>query len=152
MCYKMSLDIPGREHGKGKLSLHQALVREASLCLWGTGIGPALLKATWQVQRLMGLEQRWGGVNDGSLADAGQSMGQGPPFSCHLPVIPDDIVVIVSLRVIYRLVSGNSIEEKLLKNGTKDLIREVAAQGNDYSMAFLTQVFILNSMAFLSSG
>ncbi|ETE59882.1 E1A-binding protein, partial [Ophiophagus hannah] len=41
---------------------------------------------------------------------------------------------------IYRLVSGNSVEEKLLKNGTKDLIREVAAQGNDYSMAFLTQV------------
>ncbi|XP_064128074.1 E1A-binding protein p400 isoform X2 [Loxodonta africana] len=40
---------------------------------------------------------------------------------------------------VYRLVSGNSIEEKLLKNGTKDLIREVAAQGNDYSMAFLTQ-------------
>ncbi|KAM4707662.1 E1A-binding protein p400 [Discoglossus pictus] len=40
---------------------------------------------------------------------------------------------------IYRLVSGNSIEEKLLKNGTKDLIREVAAQGNDFSMAFLTQ-------------
>ncbi|VFV36452.1 Hypothetical predicted protein [Lynx pardinus] len=38
-----------------------------------------------------------------------------------------------------QLVSGNSIEEKLLKNGTKDLIREVAAQGNDYSMAFLTQ-------------
>ncbi|KAM4810439.1 E1A-binding protein p400-like [Rhinophrynus dorsalis] len=40
---------------------------------------------------------------------------------------------------IYRLVSANSIEEKLLKNGTKDLIREVAAQGNDFSMAFLTQ-------------
>ncbi|KAM3611754.1 uncharacterized protein V6R79_023586 [Siganus canaliculatus] len=40
---------------------------------------------------------------------------------------------------IYRLESGNSIEEKLLKNGTKDLIREVAAQGNDYSLAFLTQ-------------
>ncbi|XP_063310461.1 E1A-binding protein p400-like [Pelobates fuscus] len=40
---------------------------------------------------------------------------------------------------IYRLVSGNSIEEKLLKNGTKDLIREVAAQGTDFSMAFLTQ-------------
>uniref|UniRef100_A0A8D2L7I5 E1A binding protein p400 n=1 Tax=Varanus komodoensis TaxID=61221 RepID=A0A8D2L7I5_VARKO len=40
---------------------------------------------------------------------------------------------------IYRLVSGNSVEEKFLKNGTKDLIREVAAQGNDYSMAFLTQ-------------
>lgn len=38
--------------------------------------------------------------------------------------------------------SGNSIEEKLLKNGTKDLIREVAAQGNDYSMAFLTQVLV----------
>lgn len=42
--------------------------------------------------------------------------------------------------LVRRLVSGNSIEEKLLKNGTKDLIREVAAQGNDYSMAFLTQV------------
>lgn len=42
-----------------------------------------------------------------------------------------------------RLVSGNSIEEKLLKNGTKDLIREVAAQGNDYSMAFLTQVCLV---------
>ncbi|XP_028269255.1 E1A-binding protein p400 isoform X3 [Parambassis ranga] len=40
---------------------------------------------------------------------------------------------------IYRLESGNSIEEKLLKNGTKDLIREVAAQGSDYSLAFLTQ-------------
>ncbi|XP_068099542.1 E1A-binding protein p400 isoform X2 [Hyperolius riggenbachi] len=40
---------------------------------------------------------------------------------------------------IYRLVSANSVEEKLLKNGTKDLIREVAAQGNDFSMAFLTQ-------------
>ncbi|XP_052459943.1 E1A-binding protein p400 isoform X5 [Carassius gibelio] len=40
---------------------------------------------------------------------------------------------------IYRLESGNSIEEKLLKNGTKDLIREVAAQGMDYTVAFLTQ-------------
>uniref|UniRef100_A0A673GNS7 E1A-binding protein p400-like n=1 Tax=Sinocyclocheilus rhinocerous TaxID=307959 RepID=A0A673GNS7_9TELE len=40
---------------------------------------------------------------------------------------------------IYRLESGNSIEEKLLKNGTKDLIREVAAQGMDYTLAFLTQ-------------
>ncbi|KAM4707111.1 E1A-binding protein p400-like [Discoglossus pictus] len=40
---------------------------------------------------------------------------------------------------IYRLVSACSIEEKLLKNGTKDLIREVAAQGSDYSLAFLTQ-------------
>lgn len=39
-----------------------------------------------------------------------------------------------------RLESGNSIEEKLLKNGTKDLIREVAAQGMDYTLAFLTQV------------
>lgn len=39
-----------------------------------------------------------------------------------------------------RLESGNSIEEKLLKNGTKDLIREVAAQGTDSSLAFLTQV------------
>ncbi|MGH0114679.1 UNVERIFIED_CONTAM: hypothetical protein FKN15_033996 [Acipenser sinensis] len=41
---------------------------------------------------------------------------------------------------IYRLGSGNSIEEKLLKNGTKDLIREVAAQGTDYTLAFLTQM------------
>ncbi|KAM9464929.1 E1A-binding protein p400-like isoform 8-T10 [Salvelinus alpinus] len=40
---------------------------------------------------------------------------------------------------IYRLESANSIEEKLLKNGTKDLIREVAAQGTDYTLAFLTQ-------------
>ncbi|MCJ8735402.1 hypothetical protein PDJAM_G00246280 [Pangasius djambal] len=40
---------------------------------------------------------------------------------------------------IYRLESGNSIEEKLLKNGTKDLIREVAAQGTNYTLAFLTQ-------------
>lgn len=44
------------------------------------------------------------------------------------------------LCVWIRLESGNSIEEKLLKNGTKDLIREVAAQGTDYTMAFLTQV------------
>lgn len=43
---------------------------------------------------------------------------------------------------IYRLESGNSIEEKLLKNGTKDLIREVAAQGTDYTLAFLTQMTI----------
>lgn len=41
---------------------------------------------------------------------------------------------------VFRLESGNSIEEKLLKNGTKDLIREVAAQGTDYTLAFLTQV------------
>ncbi|XP_027888916.1 E1A-binding protein p400 isoform X11 [Xiphophorus couchianus] len=40
---------------------------------------------------------------------------------------------------IYRLESGNSIEEKLLKIGTKELIREVVAQGTDYSLAFLTQ-------------
>ncbi|KAM9330869.1 E1A-binding protein p400-like [Gastrophryne carolinensis] len=40
---------------------------------------------------------------------------------------------------VYRLVNANSIEEKLLRNGTKDLIREVAAQGSDYSLAFLTQ-------------
>nr|XP_033810054.1 E1A-binding protein p400 isoform X3 [Geotrypetes seraphini] len=51
---------------------------------------------------------------------------------------------------IYRLVSGNSIEEKLLKNGTKDLIREVAAQGNDYSMAFLTQQTIQELFEVLS--
>ena len=44
------------------------------------------------------------------------------------------------VRLVCRLVRGNSIEEKLLKNGTRDLIREVAAQGSDYSMAFLTQV------------
>ena len=44
------------------------------------------------------------------------------------------------LVVSHRLESGNSIEEKLLKNGTKDLIREVAAQGTDYTLAFLTQV------------
>ena len=50
---------------------------------------------------------------------------------------PGDLAV---AYLVCRLVSGNSIEEKLLKNGTKDLIREVAAQGNDYSMAFLTQV------------
>lgn len=42
--------------------------------------------------------------------------------------------------MLFRLESGNSIEEKLLKNGTKDLIREVAAQGTDYTLAFLTQV------------
>ncbi|KAM4808121.1 E1A-binding protein p400-like [Rhinophrynus dorsalis] len=40
---------------------------------------------------------------------------------------------------VYRLVSACSVEEKLLRNGTKDLIREVAAQGSDYSLAFLTQ-------------
>lgn len=53
---------------------------------------------------------------------------------------PRDLAVTMCLCFVCRLVSGNSIEEKLLKNGTKDLIREVAAQGNDYSMAFLTQV------------
>ncbi|XP_053327520.1 E1A-binding protein p400-like isoform X2 [Spea bombifrons] len=40
---------------------------------------------------------------------------------------------------VYRLVTANSVEEKLLRNGTKDLIREVAAQGSDYTLAFLTQ-------------
>lgn len=44
------------------------------------------------------------------------------------------------MSLLSRLESGNSIEEKLLKNGTKDLIREVAAQGTDYTLAFLTQV------------
>lgn len=44
------------------------------------------------------------------------------------------------MLILFRLESGNSIEEKLLKNGTKDLIREVAAQGTDYTLAFLTQV------------
>lgn len=46
----------------------------------------------------------------------------------------------ISCFVLVRLESGNSIEEKLLKNGTKELIREVVAQGTDYSLAFLTQV------------
>lgn len=55
-------------------------------------------------------------------------------------MLPGGPVLIVRVCLSRRLVSGNSIEEKLLKNGTKDLIREVAAQGNDYSMAFLTQV------------
>uniref|UniRef100_A0A8C0HFW0 Myb-like domain-containing protein n=1 Tax=Chelonoidis abingdonii TaxID=106734 RepID=A0A8C0HFW0_CHEAB len=41
---------------------------------------------------------------------------------------------------IYRLVSGNSVEEMLLKNGTKCLIKEGATQGNNYPMTFLTQV------------
>lgn len=46
------------------------------------------------------------------------------------------------LRVLfYRLVSGKSIEEMLLKNGTKCLIKEVAAQRNNYPMTFLTQIF-----------
>lgn len=52
----------------------------------------------------------------------------------------NDLTNFCSFISLLRLVSGNSVEEKLLKNGTKDLIREVAAQGNDYSMAFLTQV------------
>lgn len=55
----------------------------------------------------------------------------------HGPVLRDSVPLCVGLC---RLVSANSVEEKLLKNGTKDLIREVAAQGNNYSMAFLTQV------------
>lgn len=49
-------------------------------------------------------------------------------------------VLMLMLAASHRLESGNSIEEKLLKNGTKDLIREVAAQGTDYTLAFLTQV------------
>ncbi|KAM6340309.1 E1A-binding protein p400-like [Alca torda] len=40
---------------------------------------------------------------------------------------------------IYRLVSGNSVEERLLKKGIKLLIQEVAAQGDDCSTDFLTQ-------------
>ncbi|XP_054075099.1 E1A-binding protein p400-like isoform X4 [Rissa tridactyla] len=40
---------------------------------------------------------------------------------------------------IYRLVSGNSVEERLLKKGIKHLIQEVAAQGDDCSTDFLTQ-------------
>lgn len=55
-------------------------------------------------------------------------------YSLTLPV------PLLLLSYVSRLESGNSIEEKLLKNGTKDLIREVAAQGTDYTLAFLTQV------------
>ncbi|XP_069651039.1 E1A-binding protein p400 [Haliaeetus albicilla] len=41
---------------------------------------------------------------------------------------------------IYRLISGNSVEESLLKKGIKHLIQEVAAQGDDCSTDLLTQV------------
>ncbi|XP_032562062.1 E1A-binding protein p400-like [Chiroxiphia lanceolata] len=41
---------------------------------------------------------------------------------------------------IYRLVSGNSVEERLLKKGIKHLIQELAAQGDDCSTGFLSQV------------
>ncbi|XP_068510317.1 E1A-binding protein p400-like isoform X2 [Anas acuta] len=41
---------------------------------------------------------------------------------------------------IYRLVSGNSVEERLLKKGIKHLIQEVATQGDDCSVGCLTQV------------
>ncbi|XP_019394527.1 PREDICTED: E1A-binding protein p400-like isoform X3 [Crocodylus porosus] len=44
---------------------------------------------------------------------------------------------------VYRLVSSNSIEEMLLQNGTKHLIREVAASGNDNPVAFLTQALTI---------
>ncbi|XP_074015465.1 E1A-binding protein p400-like isoform X2 [Numenius arquata] len=40
----------------------------------------------------------------------------------------------------YRLISGNSVEERLLEKGIKHLVQEVAAQGNDCSTDFLTQV------------
>ncbi|XP_043571286.1 E1A-binding protein p400 isoform X2 [Chiloscyllium plagiosum] len=40
---------------------------------------------------------------------------------------------------IYRLVIGNSIEEKLLKNGTKNMIRDVASHGSNYCTAYLQQ-------------
>ncbi|XP_051625131.1 E1A-binding protein p400-like isoform X5 [Manacus candei] len=41
---------------------------------------------------------------------------------------------------IYRLVSGNSVEERLLKKGIKHLVQELAAQGDDCSTDFLSQV------------
>ncbi|XP_051489732.1 E1A-binding protein p400-like [Apus apus] len=41
---------------------------------------------------------------------------------------------------IYRLISGNSVEERLLKKGIKHLMQEVAAQGDDCSTDLLTQV------------
>ncbi|KAM9624575.1 E1A-binding protein p400-like isoform 3-T3 [Morphnus guianensis] len=41
---------------------------------------------------------------------------------------------------IYRLINGNSVEERLLKKGIKHLIQEVAAQGDDCSTDLLTQV------------
>uniref|UniRef100_A0A8B9CJV1 Myb-like domain-containing protein n=1 Tax=Anser brachyrhynchus TaxID=132585 RepID=A0A8B9CJV1_9AVES len=45
---------------------------------------------------------------------------------------------------IYRLVSGNSVEERLLKKGIKHLIQEVATQGDDCSVEFLTQQKVSN--------
>ncbi|XP_048467716.1 E1A-binding protein p400-like [Rhincodon typus] len=48
---------------------------------------------------------------------------------------------------IYRLVIGNSIEEKLLKNGTKNLIRDVASHGSNYCTAYLQQVFVRDTLA-----
>ena len=62
-----------------------------------------------------------------------------PPDQPTLSAVPLGLTLLM-LVVSHRLESGNSIEEKLLKNGTKDLIREVAAQGTDYTLAFLTQV------------
>ncbi|KAM6247154.1 E1A-binding protein p400-like [Porphyrio hochstetteri] len=41
---------------------------------------------------------------------------------------------------IYRLISGNSVEERLLKKGIKHFIQETAAQGDDCSTDVLTQV------------
>ncbi|KAJ7397867.1 hypothetical protein BTVI_130992 [Pitangus sulphuratus] len=41
---------------------------------------------------------------------------------------------------IYRLVSGNSVEERLLKKGVKHLMQELAAQGDDCSTDFFSQV------------
>lgn len=40
----------------------------------------------------------------------------------------------------YRLVSGSSIEERLLKMSIKHMIQEPAAQGGDCSTDFLSQV------------
>ncbi|KAM6403816.1 E1A-binding protein p400-like isoform 1-T2 [Rhynochetos jubatus] len=41
---------------------------------------------------------------------------------------------------IYRFISGNSVEERLLKKDMKHLIQEVAAEGDNRSTEFLTQV------------
>ncbi|XP_068510326.1 E1A-binding protein p400-like isoform X8 [Anas acuta] len=55
---------------------------------------------------------------------------------------------------IYRLVSGNSVEERLLKKGIKHLIQEVATQGDDCSVGCLTQLTPIEKYAlnFLESS
>ncbi|XP_030075667.1 E1A-binding protein p400 isoform X2 [Microcaecilia unicolor] len=106
-----------------------------------------------QCQELMKSFNQDGRIFCAILSTHSRSMGVGLVEADTLVFYDNDINPVMDAKAqewcdqigrskdihIYRLVSGNSIEEKLLKNGTKDLIREVAAQGNDYSMAFLTQ-------------